>query len=70
MTLGEALKCVSYEARLQIMEKDNLGYRFIFPKCDLITRGAIEKFYPELLDRELTNGIHGEGIRDGIYIHI
>lgn len=70
MKLGEALKAVSYTARLQVMEKDEYGYKFMFPKFDLITRETIEKFYPDLLGRELTDGFHGEGIRDGIYVHI
>ncbi len=71
MKLGDALKVVSYTATLQIMERDKDGnYSYMFPKFDLITRETIEKFYPQLLNRELTNGIHGEGIRDGLYIHI
>lgn len=70
MKLGEALKSVSYVARLQVMKKDEYGYTFMFPKFDLITRETIEKFYPELLDWELSDGFHGEGIRDGIYVHI
>lgn len=70
MKFGEAIKAVSYTATLQIMEKDGYGYKFMFPKCDLITRETIEKFYPELLERELSDGFHGEGIRDGIYVHL
>lgn len=70
MKLGEALKPVSYVARLQVMEKDDYGYNFIFPRDELITRGVIEKFYPDLLEREISDGFHGEGIRDGIYVHI
>lgn len=70
MKLKEALKPVSYIARLQIMEKDDYGYNFIFPRDELITRETLEKFYPDLLEREITDGFHGEGIRDGIYVHI
>lgn len=71
MTLREALKPVSYAAKLQVLElKENGSYEYIFPKSELITRGTIEKFYPELLDRPLTNGFHGEGWREGLYVHI
>jgi len=70
MTLREALKPVSYAAKLQVVEKENGSYKYIFPESELITRGTIEKFYPELLDRTLTNGFHGEGMREGLYVHI
>ena len=70
MKLKEAIKAVSYNARLQVLVKDDYGYNFMFPKCDLITRETIEKFYPELLERELSDGFHGEGIREGIYVHL
>lgn len=70
MKLGEALKPVSYTATLQVMKKDDYGYTFMFPRSDLITREIIEKFYPELLEWELSDGFHGEGIRDGLYVHI
>lgn len=71
MTLREALKPVSYLAKLQVVElEENGSYKHIFPKDELITRGTIEKFYPELLDRDITNGFHGEGIREGLYVHI
>lgn len=71
MKLGTALKAVSYNAQLVVMKKNDTGvYNYVFPKDELITRATIETFYPELLDMELTNGFHGEGIRDGLYVHI
>lgn len=68
--LKEVIKAVSYTARLQVMKKDEYGYNYMFPKDDLITRETIEKFYPELLEMELSDGFHGEGIREGIYVHL
>lgn len=72
MKLKDALGCMSYTARLVLLKRDDdyWNYSYMFPACDLITRGTIEKFYPELLERELTNGCHADGIREGIYIHI
>jgi hypothetical protein len=71
MKLGLALKPVSYMARLQILEKDEYGtYHYLFPEDELITRHVLEYHYKDLLDRELSDGFHGEGIRDGLYIHI
>ena len=73
MKLRELLPFILYTARLQILETER-GYRknysYIFSKEELITRSHIEKFNPELLDRELSSGIHSEGIREGIYIHL
>ena len=73
MKLRELLPFISYTARLQILETER-GYRknysYIFSKEELITRSHIEKFNPELLDRELSDGVHSEGIRDGVYIHL
>lgn len=45
-------------------------YEYIFPVSDEITRETIEQYYPELLDREIADGIHGDGERGGIYIHL
>ena len=70
MKFGEIIKGISYDAALQIMEQDGFGYKYIFSKYDLIRRGTIEKFYPELLERELGYGLHGEGFRDGIYVYL
>lgn len=61
--LKDVLKCVSYCASLDIVEQGQNQYNHLFPECDLITREVIEKNYPELLERELSNGIHAEGIR-------
>ena len=73
MKLRELLPFISYTARLQILETEG-GYRknysYIFSKEELITRSHIEKFNPELLDRELSDRVHSEGIREGIYIHL
>lgn len=73
--LRSLLPFISYGARLQLLEieKDKKApkrYKYIFSKDDIITREVIEKCYPELLDRELSDGIHSEGIREGIYIHL
>lgn len=71
MKLGTALKAVSYVARLVVVKKNEYGgYDYLFPNDELVTRATIETFYPELLDMELTNGFHGEGIRNGLYVHI
>lgn len=81
LTLRDLLPFISYGATLQIMEISrsernqygNFGgyaYEYIFPKSDLIVREVIEQCYPELLDREIADGIHGEGEREGIYIHL
>lgn len=71
MKLGLALKPVSYAARLQVLEKDEYGtYHYLFPEDELVTRNIIETFYKDLLERELSDGFHGEGSRDGLYIHL
>jgi len=71
-TLRDLMPFISYTADLQIMEteRDFKKYDYVFPKCDIIKRKTIEEHYPELLDRELSDGIHGEGVRDGVYIHL
>lgn len=79
--LRDLLPFISYGATLQIMEItraernrcgnfEGYAYEYIFPKTDLIMRETIEQYYPELLDREIADGIHGEGEREGIYIHL
>ena len=72
MKLRDLMPFISYTAKLQLVEteREYKEYTRIFPKCDLITRGTIQKHYPELLDRELSDGIHGEGFEGGIYIHL
>ena len=81
LTLRDLLPFISYGATLQIMEisraeRNRYGnfvgyaYEYVFPKSDLIVRETIEQYYPELLDREIADGIHGEGEREGIYIHL
>lgn len=71
MTLGEALKAVSYVARLQVLKRNENGdYDYLFPKDELVRRDTLEKFHPDLLSCELTNGFHAEGVREGLYIHI
>lgn len=72
MLLKDVLPFISYTATIQLMETER-GYKkydYIFNSSELITRSTIEKHYPDLLNRELSDGIHGEGTRDGIYIHI
>lgn len=79
--LRDLLPFISCGATLQIMEitraernrYGNFGgcaYEYVFPKTDLIMRETIEQYYPELLDREIADGIHREGERDGIYIFL
>lgn len=81
LTLRDLLPFISYGATLQIMEitraersrYGNFGgyaYEYVFSESDLVTRGVIEQCYPELLDREIADGIHGDGERGGIYIHL
>ena len=76
LTLRDLLPFISYGATLQIMEisrseRNRYGnfvgyaYEHVFPKSDLIVRETIEQCYPELLDREIADGIHGEGEREG-----
>lgn len=71
MKLKDLLPFISYTSEIQLMEtkREYKNYHYIFPN-ELITRDIIEKFHPELLNRELSDGIHGEGIRDGVYIHL
>lgn len=65
--LKDVLQYVAYGVSLDIIEQErDRGFNWnnhLFPECDLITREVIEKHYPELLERELANGIHAEGIR-------
>ena len=61
--LKDVLQYVAYGTSLDIIEKDRNQWNHLFPECDLVTREAIEECYPELLERELANGIHAEGIR-------
>lgn len=79
--LRDLLPFISYGATLHLMEisrseRNRYGntivndYEYMFPISDEITRGTIEQYYPELLDREIADGIHGEGEREGIYIHL
>lgn len=72
MTLGEALKTVSYLAQLQVVEynEDRSDFEYLFHKDDFITRETLEKFCPDLLIREMKDGFHADGIRPGIYCHI
>ena len=73
--LKSLIPFISYGTKLQLLETEKSKnapkrYEYIFSKDDIITREVIEKCYPKLLDRELADGIHAEGIRDGIYIHL
>lgn len=79
--LRDLLPFISYGATLQIMEIsraernrygnfEGYAYDYMFPECDLVMRGTIEQCYPELLDREIADGIHSDGEREGIYIHL
>lgn len=62
-TLRGALEFVSYGASLDILEYRGNTFVSLFPECGIITRGIIENFHPELLDRELSGGLHAEGSR-------
>ena len=79
--LRDLLPFIAYGTALHLMEiprKERCrygntivnDYEYMFPVSDEITREAIEQCYPELLDREIADGIHGEGEREGIYIHL
>lgn len=72
MTLGEALKSVSYIAKLNVVEydEDSPTWRYLFPADEYVNRSVLEKHYPDLLKREMKDGFHGEGQREGIYCHI
>ncbi len=65
--LKDVLQYVSYGTSLDIIEQDRINkFNFnhhLFPECDLITREVIEEHYPELLEREMSGGIHAEGMR-------
>ena len=61
--LKDALQYVAYGTSLDIIEQEGVQHHHVFPESDLITREIVEEHYPELLERELTNGIHAEGIR-------
>ena len=64
--LKDVLQYVAYGSALDIIEMEENGYnlyKHLFPESDLVTRETIERFYPELLDREMKGGIHAEGIR-------
>ena len=79
--LRDLLPFISYGANLYLMEIsraersrtgnfEGYAYEYVFPESDLVMRGTIEQCYPELLDREIADGIHGEGEHNGIYIHL
>ena len=72
MKLKDVLPFISYTADIQLMETErgHKSYTYLFPKSEIIKRHTIEEHYPELLERELSDGIHGEGTRDGVYIHL
>lgn len=65
--LKDLLQYIAYGTALDIVEQDKeRGFVFnnhLFPNSDLITREVIERNYPELLEREVLNGIHAEGMR-------
>ena len=79
--LRDLLPFIAYGTALHLMEIPRAercrygnvivnDYEYMFPIGDEITRESIEQCHPELLDREITDGIHGEGEREGIYIHL
>ena len=70
--LRDVLPFISYCVSLQLITtpREYKNYSYMFPDSIFIDRGIIEKYYPELLERELSDGIHGEGLRDGLYIPI
>ena len=72
-TLRQLLPFISYEATINLMATERgmkRCYERVFPSCECINRKVIETYYPELLDKELSDGVHGEGYREGLYIHI
>lgn len=64
-TLRDLLPFVAYGAALDIVRVENGMVVHLFPECDLVTREMLQKFRPDLLDCQLKNGIHAEGIRNG-----
>ena len=62
--LKDVLQYVAYTAAIDLVECDGPNWHHMFPRCDLITRKTIEECYPKLLERELKDGIHGEGFYD------
>lgn len=64
--LKDLLPYISYGTALDLVEQDKerdfVFNNHLFPKSDLITREVIERHYPELLEREVSNGIHAEGM--------
>lgn len=70
--LKDLMPFISYSAKLQIMERGMKGtfWSYIFPKNDIVRRETVERNYLELLERELMDGIHADGNREGIYIHL
>ena len=61
--LKDVLQYVAYGTSLDVIEQNRNQWKHLFPECDLITREVVEEHYPDLLERELANGIHAEGIR-------
>ena len=57
--LKDLLPFIAYNTPLQLMEigRERKKYVYLFSKDDLIFRETIEKSHPELLDRELSDGI-------------
>lgn len=72
MKLKDILPCIAYGATIHLVETERgkKEYDYIFKSTDFIQREDIEKSYPELLEREISDGIHGEGPRSGLYIHL
>lgn len=69
----DVLPFIAYEASLQIVETEReypRRYDNIFPESTGMNRRILEECYPELLERELSEEIHGEGMKDGIYISV
>ena len=62
-TVKGLLQYVSYTAQLDFIEVSFRSIKHLFPACDIVTRDIIEKCYPQLLNRELCDGIHAEGHR-------
>lgn len=62
--LKDVLQYVAYGTALDVIEVDKWGKAaHLFSATDFTSRETIEKFYPQLLNRELYGGIHAEGPR-------
>lgn len=72
MKVKDVLQHICYTANLDIVEVDKKAFKlnYIFPKNDIVSREIIECKYPNLLERNLSDGIHAVGRSNKITIPI